>query len=150
MSAGGGPRSSSTGPNGNGGRQSFGFVEIRLYGLLTILFALAGIVYYVWSDEWAGTVLLILSSGLTGLTGGYLYLQARLERRLRDGGGSAGGEPGGAEEYLPHTSPWPLELGVGLTVLLVGFVLGRWVVVGGAAVCAHACYGWIEQSRRRA
>jgi hypothetical protein len=123
-------------------------VEIRLFGLMTLFFAVAGVVYYVWSDEWAGTVLLVLTSGLAGMTGGYLFLQARLERTVSDDS-DATGQPGGQEEYLPHSSPWPLELGFGSTVTLVGLVLGRPVLLAGLAICAHALYGWLSQSRRR-
>lgn len=123
-------------------------VEVRLFGVMTLFFAVAGVVYYVWSKEWAGTVLLVLTSGLAGLTGGYLFLQARLERKLSDDD-VATGHPGGEGEYLPHSSPWPLELGFGSTVTLVGLVLGRPVLLAGLAICAHALYGWLAQSRRR-
>ncbi len=123
-------------------------VEIRLFGLMAAFFALAGVVYYVWSEEWAGTVLFVLSSGLAGMTGGYLFLQARLERNLSGEAGEQG-EAGGEHEYLPHSSPWPLELGFGSTVTLVGLVLGRPVLLAGLAISAHALYGWLSQSRRR-
>lgn len=123
-------------------------VEIRLFGLMAAFFAVAGAVYYVWSDEWAGTVLLVLSSGLAGMTGGYLFLQSRLERNLSGDAGERG-EVAGEHEYLPHSSPWPLELGFGSTVTLVGLVLGRPVLLAGVAICAHALYGWLSQSRRR-
>lgn len=130
------------------------FVEIRFFGAMTLFFVAAGVVYYVWSKEWAGTVLFILSSGMAALTGGYLFLQARLESRLdaaepEEGRPSVGAAPTGDDEYLPHSSPWPLELGLGMAVTFVGLVLGRWVFIAGAAFCAHALYGWIDQSRRR-
>ena len=80
-------------------------VEIRLFGLMTVFFAVAGVVYYVWSREWAGTVLLVLSSGLAGMTGGYLFLQARLERRPGRREAAADGEAGGEDEYLPALEP---------------------------------------------
>jgi hypothetical protein len=124
-------------------------VEVRLFGLMTVFFAVAGVVYYVWSEEWAGTVLLVLSSGLAGMTGGYLFLQARLDRKLSNADAVGTGEAGGEHDYLPHSSPWPLELGFGGTVTLVGLVLGRPVLLAGLAVCAHALFGWLSQSRRR-
>jgi len=133
-------------------RPRVAFVEIRLFLAMTVFFVLAGVVYYIWSDEWAGTVLFILSGGLTALTGGYLLLQARLEAQLasaEEGRPSEAAEPVGDEEYLPHASPWPLELGVGLTIAFVGLILGRWVFLAGGAFAAHALYGWIDQSRRR-
>jgi hypothetical protein len=132
-------------------RPRVSFVEIRLFLALAIFFTAAGVVYYVWSDEWFGTVLFILSGVVGAIVGGYLFLQARLEASLapnEEGRPSVGAVPV-EEEYLPHASPWPLELGFGGSVALVGLVLGRWVFLAGAAACAHALWGWIAQSRRR-
>jgi Cytochrome c oxidase subunit IV len=125
---------------------------IRLTALLVVALVGAGVSYGAWSNvEWSGTVLFVLTAGFVAIAGGYIALQARLHRTL---GAPAGDAPDGTAEhdddlYLPHASIWPFELGTGTTLTLLGFVLGRVVLVFGLAVTAHALVGWIGQSRRR-
>jgi hypothetical protein len=118
--------------------------EVALFGVLTVFLVLAGVVYYVWSDEWAGTVLLVLGGGLSGITGGYFAFQVRLERAdLADAG-----EPVPVEPEVPiHASIWPLEMGAGMTITCLGLVLGRFVLLFGLVLAVHSVVGWVTQSR---
>ncbi len=124
----------------------------RMITGLVVALVGAGIVYGAWSNiEWSGTVLFVLTAGFVAIAGGYVALQARLHRTL---GAPTRETAGGTIEhdddlYLPHASIWPFELGTGTTVTLLGFVLGRVVLVFGLAVTVHALIGWIGQSRRR-
>jgi hypothetical protein len=121
----------------------------RLTAVLVVALVGAGVAYGAWSNiEWSGTVLFVLTAGFVAIGGGYVALQARLHRTL----GASDREPAESHDedlYLPHTSIWPFELGTGTTLTLLGFVLGRVVLVVGLAVTAHALVGWIGQSRRR-
>jgi Cytochrome c oxidase subunit IV len=119
--------------------------EIALFGALTLFLVVGGIVYYVWSEEWAGTILLVLGGGLAAITGGYFYFQGRLERAdIAD----EGERPAPVEEPAAiHASIWPFEMGAGMTVACVGLVLGRFVLLLGLVVTVHAVVGWIIQSR---
>jgi cytochrome c oxidase subunit IV len=118
-----------------------------------VFFVAGGVVYAAWSNiEWSGTVLLMLAAGFAAIAGGYVALQARLHRTLGAAEGESAAEPVSQDDdlYLPHSSIWPFELGLGTTITLLGFALGRFVIVLGAAVTVHALVGWIGQSRRRA
>jgi hypothetical protein len=120
--------------------------EVALFGGLTLFLVLAGVVYYVWSDEWAGTILLVLGGGLSGITGGYYFFQTRLERAdLADGGEARSASV--PEEAAIHASIWPFEMGLGMTITFLGLVLGRFVLLLGLVLAAHAAIGWIHQSR---
>jgi hypothetical protein len=126
----------------------------KLTAVLAGMLVVGGVGYGVWSDvEWSGTVLFVLTGGFVAIAGGYLALQARLHRTL-----GSPSTPETADEppidhdadlYLPHASIWPFELGSGTTLTLLGFALGRVVLVLGAAVTTHALVGWIAQTRRR-
>src|SRR5215211_3731748 len=106
-----------------------------MWVVLAIGLSLGGVIYGVWSDEPAGTALLILVGAFAGLFGGYLAFEARL---------TATGERHHEEpHYLPHESVWPLELGVGMTLALSGFALGLWVLVPGVVLTVHSLAGWI-------
>jgi hypothetical protein len=124
----------------------------RLTALLVISLVVTGVGYGVWSNtEWSGTVLFVLTAGFVAIAGGYVALQARLHRTLGAPARESSAAPDEQQEdlYLPHTSIWPFELGTGTTLTLLGFVLGRVVLVLGLAVTAHALVGWIAQTRRR-
>ena len=120
--------------------------EMLLFGLLTVFLVVAGVVYYVWSEEWAGTVLLVLAGGLAGIAAGYFYLQRRLERSDVANAGEFGRAPV-AEPAAIHASIWPLEMGGGMTITCLGLVLSRMIVLFGLVLMLHAVVGWIAQSR---
>ena len=122
--------------------------EIVLYTALSVFLIAGGIIYGVWSREAAGTVLLVLVGCFAGIVAGYLAFQDRLERTM------AASAPGGATEadddqYLPHSSIWPFEMGVGMATSLAGIALGWAILVPGVLILAHSIVGWIGQSRRR-
>jgi hypothetical protein len=120
--------------------------EMLLFGVLTLFLVVAGAVYYAWSDEWAGTILLVLAGGLAGIAAGYFYLQDRLERGDVANAGELGPAPV-AEPAAIHASIWPLEMGGGMTITFLGLVLSRMIVLLGLVLMLHAVVGWIAQSR---
>jgi hypothetical protein len=122
--------------------------EVVLYTALALFLLLGGLIYGVWSGEAAGTVLLVLVGVFAGIVAGYLAFQDRLERTTA----LASTEEAEVEEedqYLPHASIWPFEMGVGMATSFAGVVLGWAILVPGALILAHSIVGWIGQSRRR-
>jgi hypothetical protein len=122
--------------------------EVVLYTALALFLLLGGVIYGVWSGEAAGTVLLTLLGVFAGIVAGYLAFQDRLERTAA----LAATEEAEAEEhdqYLPHASIWPFEMGVGMATSFAGVVLGWAILVPGVLILAHSIVGWIGQSRRR-
>lgn len=131
--------------------------EVRIYGAFFVLLVIGAFGYAIWSSwDAAGTVLLFLVAGLFAIVAGYLAFHERLarleSREAQQQATTADGEvviEEPADQYLPHSSIWPLELGAGMTLTLLGFVLGSWVLVTGLLVTAHSIAGWLIQSRRR-
>lgn len=105
---------------------------------------IAGI-YAATSYEESGTVMLAVAAILG------LWCSAFLWRNLRrfEAGGAA--EVGGdhAAMYLPESSPWPLGIGLGVTLVLNGLLIGTWFLVPGVMVLAVAVGGFARQSRHR-
>ena len=105
---------------------------------------IAGI-YAATSYEESGTVMLAVAAILG------LWCSAFLWRNLRrfEAGGAA--EVGGAHAamYLPESSPWPLGIGLGVTLVLNGLLIGTWFLVPGVMVLAVAVGGFARQSRHR-
>jgi hypothetical protein len=122
--------------------------EVLIYGGLAVALVLGGVVYGVWSSEAAGTVLLTLTGVFAGIVAGYLALQDRLDRTTARAPTTDAADLE-EEQFLPHASIWPFEMGVGMTLGLTGIVLGWAILVPGVVLVAHAIGGWISQSRRR-
>lgn len=117
-----------------------------------LLVASAG--YWFLSYEEAGSVLLLLSSGLVLIAGGYLVVSTRgapkpASASEAGGGGAGHGTEGDDHPYLPHASVWPLGVGAGSVVLANGLALGLWAVVPGLIIVAGSIVGYARQSRNR-
>ncbi|HEY0402540.1 MAG TPA: cytochrome c oxidase subunit 4, partial [Blastococcus sp.] len=48
-------------------------VEALIFNIIGLFCVIAAVVYGVWSREPIGTTALVLSAGLTGLTGGFFW-----------------------------------------------------------------------------
>ncbi|HUP69945.1 MAG TPA: cytochrome c oxidase subunit 4 [Acidimicrobiales bacterium] len=103
-------------------------------------------IYWFFSYEEAGSVLLLLSAGLALIVGGYLWWATREHAASPQ---TAGADEDEAEHYLPHASIWPLGVGAGSVVLANGLALGLWAAVPGAIVVAASVVGYARQSRHR-
>ena len=122
--------------------------EVVLYTALSVFLVLGGVIYGVWSGEAAGTVLLVLVGAFAAIVAGYLAFQDRLERTTARGS-TEEAEAEEYEQYLPHSSIWPFEMGVGMATSFAGVVLGWAILVPGVLILVHSIIGWIGQSRRR-
>jgi len=127
-----------------------GRVQSRIFVGIAAFFALTATLYWFTSYEDAGTTMLVLSAGLGGLAGGYLWVH---DRRGAAAGAEHPGDGGGggqaSEEYLPHASVWPLGIGAGAFLLFNGLILGIWFLVPGVILVGVALVGYCAQSRRR-
>ncbi len=117
---------------------AFFAVATVLYAVLTALFALGGI-------EWAGTTALVLTTGLTLITGTFFrFVARRLDTRpedyedaeIADGAGELG-------FYSPH-SWWPLFIALSASVTAVGMALWLpWLIVGGVCLVLTTVSGLV-------
>jgi hypothetical protein len=122
--------------------------EVVIYGALAVFLVLGGVIYGVWSGEQAGTVLFILTGAFAAIVAGYLGLQDRLERTTARAGTTESG-PVEEDQFLPHASVWPFEMGAGTALALSGVVLGWAFFVPGVILVLHSLIGWTVQSRQR-
>ena len=118
--------------------KTLGRLFLGMAGFLIV----GGTVSVIFSDEWAGKVLLLLAAGLGLIIG--LFLELGVDRTADDGAEPEQGL------YLPHASVWPFWIGVGALVIANGFALGLWGLIPGTIIMAVALLGFARQSRRRA
>ncbi len=120
-------------------------VPWRVFGAVGCVLAIIGVIYWFTSYEEAGSVMLTVAAVLG------LWCATFLWRNLRRFEAGGTGEPGGehGSVYLPEASPWPLGIGLGVTLVLNGLLIGSWFLVPGAMVLAVAVGGFARQSRHR-
>jgi hypothetical protein len=114
-------------------------VQARMFGGLAAFLVAVSIGYGVWTREYAGTVLLLLTGALAGLCGAYLGWRPR----QRGAGGHAD------EPWFPSGSIWPFAIGAGAALVANGLLLGLWLALPAGVALAAAIGGFAAQSRRR-
>jgi hypothetical protein len=131
-------------------------IEARLFEFLTAFFVLSAVVYAVLTAmfqyggvEWAGVTALVLTSGLTLITGTFFrFVARRLDTRpedyedaeISDGAGELG-------FYSPH-SWWPLPVGFFAACTFLGIIIGWWLVIIGVIGGALAVIGLVFEYYR--
>ena len=131
-------------------------IEARLFEFLTAFFALVTVVYGVLTAlyanggiEWAGTTALVLTTGLTLITGTFFrFVARRLDTRpedyedaeISDGAGELG-------FYSPH-SWWPLPVAFFAAATFLGIIIGWWLVIIGVIGGALAVIGLVFEYYR--
>ena len=127
-------------------------IEARLFEFLTAFFLLSSIVYGVLTAmfatggiEWAGTTALVLTTGLTLITGTFFrFVARRLDTRpedyedaeISDGAGELG-------FYSPH-SWWPILIALAFSTAAIGAALWLpWLIVSGVVMVLAAVSGLV-------
>ncbi len=105
--------------------------------------------YWLLSQEPAGTTALILCAGLTALIGYYLlFTERRLQLQPNDDPvGEIDDQAGEYGFYSPH-SWWPLPLAAAGALVFLGVVFGWWLSVIGAALGTVALIGFVFEYYR--
>jgi hypothetical protein len=112
-------------------------VVSRIWLTLAVFLLVAGGIYAFTSNEYAGGSLLLVGAA----TFAYLALIGwSLERTV---GGDEHGEEG-PEIQVPPTI-WPFAVAIAGLVLLVGFVVSKWILAVGVLAFAAAAGGWLRE-----
>lgn len=123
-------------------------VPRRVFLAIGGLVAGLAVLYWFTAYEDAGTVMLALAAVLASWYGVFLWLRLRRTGTDVEAGSAVSAAPA-TTAYLPHASVWPFAMGLGVTLLLDGVVLGIWVMVPGAGLLVLGIAGFLRQSRRR-
>ncbi|MBK0421384.1 cytochrome c oxidase subunit 4 [Leucobacter sp. CSA2] len=132
--------------------------NIVIFSILTAYFTLLAAVYTVWNiiehgrPEYAGSVTILLSAGLTGFIAFYLMLVQRKqggvltedlqESDIDDGDPELG-------EFSPW-SWWPLFLALGASLVILGLCVGFmfWLSFLSAPLVLIGVVGWVYEYYR--
>jgi energy-coupling factor transporter transmembrane protein EcfT len=117
-----------------------------------IFLLIVGLIYWVWSGEVSGTVMLIFGCFAYGLM--FLFMLTVFLRRKRIP--RAEDKPDGTMEegegeiaFFPANSMWPVAMGLGAVGLALGLAFGKWFWVIGAILLFGALIGFTVESESR-
>ena len=127
-------------------------IEARLFEFLTAFFALVTVVYGVLTAlyanggiEWAGTTALVLTTGLTLLTGTFFrFVARRLDTRPEDYEDAEIADGAGELGFFSPGSWWPLLIALSASVTAVATALWLpWLLAAGVAFLLASVAGLV-------
>jgi hypothetical protein len=102
-------------------------VEALIFNVIAFFCFAAAVVYGLWSHEPVGTTALVLSGGLTGLTGGFFwFVSRRIDARPEDRKDAEIADGAGELGFFSPSSYWPFA--VALSAAILGLALAFWYV----------------------
>jgi hypothetical protein len=120
--------------------------EARMFLGVAVFLWLAAIFYGVWTGqpnsyshghvEWAGTIALILSGGLLGITGSFFwFVSRRIDPRPEDRADAEIAEGAGELGFFSPGSYWPIGLAGAASVVGIGLSFVQiWLVIVGVLI----------------
>jgi hypothetical protein len=127
-------------------------IEARLFEFLTAFFALVTVVYGVLTAlyanggiEWAGTTALVLTTGLTLITGTFFrFVARRLDTRPEDYEDAEVSDGAGELGFYSPGSWWPLLIALSASVTAVAVAMWLpWLIAAGAVFVIATAAGLV-------
>jgi hypothetical protein len=123
-------------------------IEALFLLFLGAFFGLVGLVYWFWSYEDGGGVMLLGATLLGFLPGSYYFFwHRRMGNRLEDRDAEIA-EGAGEIDSFPSSSIWPFVMGMGAFTTVLGLVFGIWLLFLGIPLILTALTGVTAESRR--
>jgi Cytochrome c oxidase subunit IV len=124
-------------------------VESKLLLALGLFFTAMTIVYWNWSLENAGGVMMMAGALLCFLPGLYYYWWSRrMKVRPEDDANATPQSSAGVVGAFPGSSIWPFTLGMGLFMCVLAMVFGIWLLLPGLGLAGWAFLGGTSEGRR--
>ena len=118
---------------------------------VAVFLAITATVYWAWSGEFSGTVMLAFGAFAYAILFGYILLQyLRRHRAPRVEDRDALPEEGAGEiAFFPGNSIWPAAMGLGAVSLAIGLAFGKWFWAIGGILRVGAIIGFAVEAEAR-
>lgn len=124
-------------------------MEAWIFAIVTVFFLIVAPAYWFVTHETTGTVALTLTFFLSLMIAGYLTLiSRRIDARPEDKREGEIVEGAGEVGFFSPHSIWPLFCGLSLALVMVGIVIGWWLVFIAAALGVVSLTGLLYQYYR--
>ena len=121
-----------------------------LFNLGAVFFFVVGVIYGVWSRDWAGTTALIFTGFMTLLVGFYVtYTARRLTDRPEDDRLAEQDEADPDYGFFSPHSWWPLPLGFSAMLVVLGLIFATWLMLAGIIFLMISVVGLVFEYYRR-
>lgn len=121
-----------------------------LFNLGAVFFFVVGIVYGLWSRDWAGTTVLLFTGFMTLLVGFYVtYTSKRLVDRPEDDRLAEQDEADPDYGFFSPQSWWPLPMGASCMLIVLGLVFATWLMLAGVVFLMISIIGLVFEYYRK-
>jgi hypothetical protein len=110
---------------------------------------LTAVLYFAWSGETSGSVMLAFGCLAYGLLGGFIllvFLRRGKAPRAEDKPDGTMEEGEGEIAFFPHNSIWPVALGLSAISLAIGLAFGKWFWAIGAILLLGTLIGFAVEA----
>ena len=119
-------------------------MEGYVFAFIALFLVPVTVVYWLLSEDPAGTTLLALSIGLAFMIGYYLLFTARrMEARPEDRPDAEISEGSGEIGFFPPHSWWPIAMAASFTVTCLGLIIGPFLVMIGGLFLVISMVGFL-------
>jgi hypothetical protein len=118
----------------------------------SVFLALIAVLYYAWSGETSGSVMLIFGCLAYALLGGFLllvFLRRHHIPRPEDQPDATVQDNAGEIGFFPNNSIWPVAMGLSAISLAVGLAFGKWFWAIGAILLLGTIIGFAVEAESR-
>lgn len=123
--------------------------EAWIFGICALFFLVVAPAYWLITYDWTGTSALTMTLLLALMMTVYLGFHAKnMEPRPEDRKDAEMADGAGELGFFPPYSWWPLWCAATLGLIVLGVVIGWWLVIIGFALGAVALSGWIFEYYR--
>jgi Cytochrome c oxidase subunit IV len=126
--------------------------EYRLALGTAAFLAVAAIIYWAWSGEFSGTVMLGFGGCAYAIMFGFLFLAATRRHhvpRAEDRADAEQADGEGEVSFFPGNSIWPAAMGIGAIALAIGLAFGKWFWAIGGILLVGAIIGFAVEAESR-
>jgi hypothetical protein len=118
---------------------------------ISVFLAIVAIVYFAWSGEFSGSVMLTFGAFAYAIMFGYILLQYLRRHRIpRVEDRDATPEEGAGDiAFFPGNSIWPAAMGLGAVSLAIGLAFGKWFWAIGGILLVGAIVGFAVEAEAR-